>query len=729
MSTRLAAARSAALAAILVLAGPAQAATITIVTNDGPGEGFNDPTVVAPEGGNPGTTLGQQRLNVFQAAASVWAATLQSNIAIKVGARFDPQTCSQFSAVLGSAGPNGVVRDFPGAPLASTWYHIALGESLASSNFNMTSVEINATFNSAIDTGCFGNPPRRWWYGTSPAIPPAANTVALFPVVLHELGHGLGFSTQVCVVAAGCGPQGNEGSIPQGSLLQGFNDSWVPLLRDVSQALNWSAMTNAQRATSMTNDPNLVWTGAQVTAAIPTFAPTGAGVNGAGANARMRMNAPSPVVPGSSVSHFTSAAANPDLLMEPSLSTGLFNQTDMTVPLLRDIGWQIMGGAANQPPVITRPASIQVTEDVASNITGISFTDPDIGGGNLTATFSVGAGSFNSPGCANVTSGGTASARTLTGTLGNLNACLASGLLRYTTAQDATASVTLTVTANDNGNTGSGGAQSDTEMVTLNITAVNDPPVNNVPASITVTEDVATGLAGISFTDVDSGTGFLMVTLAVPSGSVDAMTCSGVGVSGSASSRRFTGNLTQLNACFASAANRPRFTTAPNATANVTLTVSTTDNGNTGTGSFGNDSDTVTLNVSAVNDAPELALPASIAIQMTGATPLTGIGVADVDAGNADVRLTLTVPLGTLTATAGGGVTVTGSGTPTLLLAGTIAELNAFLAAGSARYVAGGETMLTLTLSDLGATGSGGPMTATGSVPLIAAALFADGFE
>ena len=46
--------------------------TFTIVNNDGAGEGFNDTTPVAPIGGNPGTTLGQQRLNVFQAAANVW---------------------------------------------------------------------------------------------------------------------------------------------------------------------------------------------------------------------------------------------------------------------------------------------------------------------------------------------------------------------------------------------------------------------------------------------------------------------------------------------------------------------------------------------------------------------------------------------------------------------------------------------------------------------------------
>ncbi len=46
------------------------AATIVIVNGDPAGVGFNDPTGTAPVGGNTGTTLGQQRLNAFQAAAN-----------------------------------------------------------------------------------------------------------------------------------------------------------------------------------------------------------------------------------------------------------------------------------------------------------------------------------------------------------------------------------------------------------------------------------------------------------------------------------------------------------------------------------------------------------------------------------------------------------------------------------------------------------------------------------
>jgi hypothetical protein len=56
--------------------GNAGGATITVINNDGVNEGFNDPTPVSPVGGNPGTTLGAQRLYLFQYAANIWGSQI-----------------------------------------------------------------------------------------------------------------------------------------------------------------------------------------------------------------------------------------------------------------------------------------------------------------------------------------------------------------------------------------------------------------------------------------------------------------------------------------------------------------------------------------------------------------------------------------------------------------------------------------------------------------------------
>ena len=73
---------------VAVLAGvacAAQAATISISSRDPAGVGFNDTTPVAPVGGNDGTTLGQQRFNVYRYVANIWEAAIQSNVTIKIG--------------------------------------------------------------------------------------------------------------------------------------------------------------------------------------------------------------------------------------------------------------------------------------------------------------------------------------------------------------------------------------------------------------------------------------------------------------------------------------------------------------------------------------------------------------------------------------------------------------------------------------------------------------------
>src|SRR4051812_10523532 len=114
-------------------------ANIVIENNDGANVGFNDPTPVTPVGGNTGTTLGQQRLIAFQAAASIWGATLSSVPTITVRASWDStMTCTSSSAVLGSAGAATLRRDFINATFAGTWYSSALGNALSGTDSNLT---------------------------------------------------------------------------------------------------------------------------------------------------------------------------------------------------------------------------------------------------------------------------------------------------------------------------------------------------------------------------------------------------------------------------------------------------------------------------------------------------------------------------------------------------------------------------------------------------------------
>src|SRR3954451_10265784 len=114
--------------AALLLAGSVPAfatAHIVIVNTDPAGSGFNDPTPAAPVGGNPGTTVGQQRLIAFQYAADIWGSILDSPVTIYIQSAFDPLPCTETSAVLGSAGTLQAWGNFQGHEVDNTWYHVA----------------------------------------------------------------------------------------------------------------------------------------------------------------------------------------------------------------------------------------------------------------------------------------------------------------------------------------------------------------------------------------------------------------------------------------------------------------------------------------------------------------------------------------------------------------------------------------------------------------------------
>src|SRR4051812_32482491 len=121
---------------------------ISIVNVNAPGVGFNDPTPAAPVGGNSGTTLGQQRLNVFQAVADIWGANLDSNVEIHVVASMEPLAPN----VLGSTGVLDVeagfsgTGDHPGALVQDTWYPKALANKLAGVELNPASADYRMRF-------------------------------------------------------------------------------------------------------------------------------------------------------------------------------------------------------------------------------------------------------------------------------------------------------------------------------------------------------------------------------------------------------------------------------------------------------------------------------------------------------------------------------------------------------------------------------------------------------
>ena len=364
--------------------------------------------------------------------------------------------------------------------------------------------------------------------------------------------------------------------------------------------------------------------------------------------------------------------------------------------------------AVDDSPVITAPANTVVVEDIASVISLISVSDSDSSSG--TVTLSVGSGSLAATSAAGVTVGGTSSALTLSGTLAAINSFIANNRLSYTTATNATADVTLTIAVD------TGSVSTDTKTVTLTVSPVNDAPVITVPASIDVTEDVSGYITGVSFSDIDAGSGNVTATFSVASGNLTAASANNVVVGGSGTGTlTLSGTISDINAFIAG--NNLSYKTALNATASVTLTVTLNDNGNTG-GSPQSDTKSVTINVTEVNDAPVNSVPAAQTAQQ--GIPLAfndangnAISISDVDAGSSLIVVTLSASNGTLSLGNTSGVTLLlGSGTNDSLirLEGTQANINAVLQSLTFKSNTGflGSANLTVQTNDQGNSGSGG---------------------
>ena len=201
------------LAAVLLftLPLPAMGAEVIVINGDPPGVGFNDPAPATPIGGNPGSTVGQQALNVFQFAADRWGANLISDQPIRVLAFFTPLACTPTSGVLGAAGAYYYFANVPAEPpgkalVANIWYPAALAEKITNQDIVVDPTEpyeIIAVFNSQLGRpGCLtGN---GWYYGLDNQQP--ANRIDLLAVVLHEFGHGLGFSASPTNTNTGARP-------------------------------------------------------------------------------------------------------------------------------------------------------------------------------------------------------------------------------------------------------------------------------------------------------------------------------------------------------------------------------------------------------------------------------------------------------------------------------------------------------------------------------------------
>lgn len=253
----------------------------------------------------------------FTFAVNIWGGLLNSSVPISVNACW----ASLASGLLGHAGARSVIRNFTGAPMANTWYPVALANALSGTDQNGTTAEIEAGFASSSIN---------WYFGTDGN--PGSSQYDFVSVVLHEVGHGLGFLGSMSV----SGGQGSWGSLGSPNVYDRFTQNGS------GQSLTTSFPNpSAALATQLTSG-NVYFSGTNA--------------NAANGGTPVKLYAPGTWSPGSSYSHLdTIYDGTVNALMTYSLSSGtpVHDPGPVTLGIFKDLGWN--AGATGQTTKLYLP--------------------------------------------------------------------------------------------------------------------------------------------------------------------------------------------------------------------------------------------------------------------------------------------------------------------------------------------------------------------------------------
>lgn len=354
----------------------------------------------------------------------------------------------------------------------------------------------------------------------------------------------------------------------------------------------------------------------------------------------------------------------------------------------------------NSAPVLTVPMAQVTDEDELLVIRDIAIADSDVGDAPLELTLSVGQGVLTlaqTDGL--IFSQGDGIEDTsikVQGNLTDLNRAL-DGLGYQSNIKGTDV---LEIEVNDLGNVGAGGALIDMATVEIDVLEVIVPPQNTPPEveadkQLSVAEDSGETLLGIAApTDID-GDALTIRVEEVPDGTLGTIRLS----DGSRVAVDQELSITELEGL--------RFVTQADANGDAGIFRYSVSDGRGGSGS-----QAIALGITPVNDGPILSVPDGLSTLENQDLEIGGIAIADVDAGEGLLEVSLSVDQGLLTlAQTNGLIFSQGDGVEdtAMQVQGSLADLNRALAELVYRGNASGTDVVQVTVSDRGNTGDGDP--------------------
>ncbi|MCP9756241.1 T9SS C-terminal target domain-containing protein [Lacihabitans sp. CCS-44] len=248
--------------------------------------------------------------DAFQAAVDVWQSLLISKVPIKITATWDAIS----SNTLATSGAKKVYKNFANSPIRDVWYPSALAESIAGVNLNGTEADIAITVNKNIS----------WSFDTDGTR--QAFKYDLMTVILHEIAHGLGFTTSMKLAGT------NETQAQWG--IEG-----LPLIYDIfSQRSSGQVLTN----TAIIGNPST-----QLKAAITSADVFFKISSGPLSKDYPKMYAPTTYRSGGTLSHLDESKypkGTENSLMSPQIGAAEINHYpgQVILGILNQIGWGVL---------------------------------------------------------------------------------------------------------------------------------------------------------------------------------------------------------------------------------------------------------------------------------------------------------------------------------------------------------------------------------------------------
>jgi len=301
----------------------------------------------AKGGGNLGdfevnyTGFTQEAQDAFQYAVNIWDMLLDSDAKIVVDANFADLN----SGTLGSAAPTAMYADFSTKVDQHIEFAAPLAEKIIGRSLNGAAADLSCNFNRSAN----------WFYDFNNPDNIADNQTDFVSVVLHELGHGLGFLSRNSFASDN----------------SGFIRAEKPLITDIFSLL-----------LELGDGTNLILNLEEASSSLGTALTSGdlfLNSHSFTQGSLPEIFAPRPWRGGSSLSHLDETVYNStDPLMTPSIGTKeIIHDPQIAVDMMNDMGWRssfILHRSANVE-LVNQP--VPITVEISTDV-GVGFDSTSV---------------------------------------------------------------------------------------------------------------------------------------------------------------------------------------------------------------------------------------------------------------------------------------------------------------------------------------------------------------